>query len=88
MKVSLMILLGCLGILLSSYTFAGCGGSCGDNGGSCGGNGGCQTSSSGGGGYGDMTCSCADPACGPRAYNDCLDSCSCCEAFGNIGADD
>lgn len=71
MKYKLGILIGCLGILLSSYTFASCGGSDSDYDED---------------GY-TSRCQCAgDPNCGKRVDTDCISESACCQAFGNIGA--
>lgn len=75
MKAKLVIIIGCLGLFFSSYSFGGCGGS-----------GGCSSYNA----CSDQfdceycsTCECTDPNAG---HNNCLSKSEACEAFGNIGA--
>lgn len=88
MKVTFLIVIGCLSLFLSAYSFAGCSnGNCGVSGyaRSCG-SGGCQQSACGGGSEFDTTCECTDPSCYRTYDRTCLSKSSCCEAFGNVGA--
>jgi hypothetical protein len=72
MKIKIGIIISCIGILLSSYSFASCGGS-GD--------------SYDGSDYYTSRCQCAsDPNCAKRVDTDCISESACCQAFGNIGA--
>lgn len=78
MKARLVIACGCAALLISGYSFGGCGGSGGCGGG--GGDGYCGESE-----YVN-TCQCTDPSCNKSYGHECLSRSECCEAFGNIGA--
>lgn len=95
MKANLLVVAVCAQLLVASFAF-GCGGYGGCGGGGCGG-GGCG-GGCGGGGCGntflyndsclsaccdfDTPCQCTDPGAN---WNDCLNRCDYCEAFGNVG---
>lgn len=71
MKGKLAIMIGCLLLFISSYSFGDCdNGNCGD--------GYCDENQS--------YCQCTDPACNSPWDSNCLSRGACCEAFGNVGA--
>lgn len=74
MKAKSTMMIVCL-MLISSYSFANCGGLGGD----CGSDNFCNVNE-----Y-DNTCQCTDPVC-HSVDKGCLSTGECCEAFGNIGA--
>lgn len=71
MKAAILMIIGCLTVLLSGYTFA----DCNDEGCS---EGICNPYES--------YCQCTDPMCNRPQYSDCISRAYCCEAFGNVGA--
>jgi hypothetical protein len=82
MKVTVSIIIGCIGIFLSGLIYAQCGVSSDGSGG-----GGCGSDQTGDATDYTSRCQCAaDPNCAKRVDTDCISECACCQAFGNIGA--
>ncbi|VVC74937.1 hypothetical protein AQUSIP_02110 [Aquicella siphonis] len=75
MKSTLLTVIGCLTLSMTSLSFAWSDSAC--SGGSCGASY-CNPYES--------NCQCTDPACSHPEDTDCISRAYCCEAFGNIGA--